>query len=93
MRFLSSLVLVVFIAFLSTPTIVSMIEESVDTTIFYSLSEEEQAHKDAKSVFKFEAGSMLFDLAQSVSGLILSENLSKHDNVSSSIFIPPPNQA
>lgn len=69
-----------------------MIEKSVDTTIFYSLSEEEQSHKEVKSILKLDINSDLIHFLQSDSSLILSENLSRHDNVSSSIFIPPPNQ-
>lgn len=70
----------------------SLIEDDNDTSIFYSFSEEEKAHKEIKAVFishiSFE------DLPQLSydSVLILSENLSNHDKIASKIFIPPPDQ-
>jgi len=82
-----------FITFLSTPTIVSLIKNGCDTTIFYSMSEEEQVHKEVKEV-KAELKFNNFDFAaisKMTSSLIISDNLLKHDNVSASIFSPPPN--
>lgn len=90
MKFAVKILLVVFITFLSTPTIVSLIERSTDTSYFYNTSEEEHAHKEIKAEFKFEPFFMALNLPLSSSSLILSENLSKHDNISSAIFIPPP---
>ena len=78
-----------FLLFLSTPTIVSVIEKSTDTSIFYSMTEEELTHKELPAELKNHH--LNFDFTYgSTSGLILFENLSKHDNVSSTIFIPPP---
>jgi len=92
MKIAVKLLLIIFIAFLSTPTIVSLIEQSTDTSYFYSASEEEQAHKEVKVQFKFDTTYELINLSGLKSSLILSENLSKHDKISSSIFIPPPEQ-
>ena len=90
MKYLAQIVLVLFVAFLSTPTIVSLIEKKTDVSIFYSLTEEE-IHKELKEV-KAEIKS--YDYPISTIALkksrIVSENLSKHDNVSSVIFSPPP---
>ena len=90
MKHLAQIVLVLFVAFLSTPTIVSFIEKKTDVSIFYSLAEEE-IHKELKEV-KAEIKS--YDYPISTIALkksrIVSENLSKHDNVSSVIFSPPP---
>jgi len=85
--------LLIFVVFLSTPTIVGLIEKSCDTSIFYSMSEEEHAHqKVIKAEVKSDICFTIAEIPQNTSSLILSENLSKHDNVSSSIFIPPPEQ-
>jgi hypothetical protein len=92
MKITVHILLFVFISFLLTPTIVSLIEKDSDTSIFYSFSEEEKAHKEIKAVFishiSFEDSPQL----SINSNLILSENLSEHDKIASSIFIPPPEQ-
>jgi len=92
MKFAARLVLVMFVLFISTPTIVSVIKKSVDTSYFYSMSEEEHAHKEIKADFH-EHTYHFVDLSGQTSSLILSENLSRHDNVSATIFIPPPERA
>lgn len=79
-----------FFIFLSTPTIVSLIEKNSDISFFYSSGEYDDVHKDVKLVFKLDTFSFLFFNQPKSSSIVLSENLSKHDNISSSIFIPPP---
>jgi len=90
MKYLAQIVLVLFVAFLSTPTIVSIIEKKTDVSIFYSLTEEE-IHKELKEV-KAEIKSYDYPITTIAlkKSRIVSENLSKHDNVSSVIFSPPP---
>ena len=44
MKFLVNIVLFIFITFLSTPTIVGLIDNKVDTSYFYSMCEEEENH-------------------------------------------------
>ena len=90
MKFTVKIVVFVFFIFLSTPTIVSLIEKNTDISFFYSSAELEDMHKDVKLEFKFDTFSFVFLKLPKKSSLILSENLSKHDNISSSIFIPPP---
>jgi len=92
MKILAQILLFVFITFLVTPTIVSVIAKSANMSVFYSFSEEEKAHKEIKVVFNFDLVSTPVNLSQLNSGLIHSENLSKHDKISSTIFIPPPKQ-
>jgi hypothetical protein len=55
------------------------------------MSEEELTHKDIKAEVKLPNFEFI-NLSGFTSSLILSENLSKHDNVSATIFIPPPEQ-
>jgi hypothetical protein len=90
MNIAAKLLLVLFIAFLSTPTIVSLIEKNTDTAYFFSTSEEEQVHKVIKTDLHLEVAYTLGVFLMPTSSLILSENLSKHDNIASAIFIPPP---
>jgi hypothetical protein len=87
------LVLLMFILFLSTPTIVSMIEKNCDTSVFFSMTEEELVHKEIKEV-KADLRLPHFELvlaSSSAAAIIISKNKLKHDNVTSSIFSPPPN--
>ena len=78
-----------FVLFLATPTIVSVVKKSSDTSIFFSMAEEEQPHQEIKAELKY-CSVNIFHFEKLVSSLIVYENLSKHDNVSSTIFIPPP---
>jgi len=92
MKLTAQLVLLFFIAFLVTPTIVSVIEKDVDLSLFYSFSEEEKTNKDIKAIFNIEVATTPDNIYPLNHSLILSENLSKHDIISSKIFIPPPEQ-
>ena len=91
MKVIARLLLFLFLTFLSTPTIVRMIEKSCDTSLIFSLSEEEHAKKEFK-VFDYDSGmeNLILLCIDNKSSLILSENLSKHDKIISSIFSPPP---
>lgn len=84
-----------FIAFLTTPTIVTLLEKDCDVSVFYKFSEEEHSHSKEVKVFAYTnmIASDFLILKISKSNLILSENLSKHDNVSAQIFSPPPDVA
>jgi hypothetical protein len=75
------------------PTIVSLIEKKVDTSIFYSFSEEELTHKDLKEI---KADFKLYDItfinfANNYSNPIFSKVHSKCIKPSVVIFSPPPN--
>ena len=89
---MARLLLFVFIAFLITPTIVSIIEKTTDISVFYSLSEEEKEIKEIKAIFNLDFFNEPVYLSKLNSSLIHSENLSKHDKIPSKIFIPPPEQ-
>jgi hypothetical protein len=92
MKFSATIFLFFFITFLSTPTIVSLIEKNCNTSIFYTMSEEEETHKELKVVFTTIPAYDYHIIPASKSSLIISENLSRHDNISSAIFIPPPDR-
>lgn len=92
MKVIAPILLFLFITFLITPTIVSVITKSADVSVFYSFSEEEKAHKEIKAIFNSDEVTALINLSRLDSLIIHSENLSKHDKISSKIFIPPPEQ-
>jgi hypothetical protein len=91
MKLTAHIFLFLFIAFLATPTIVTMVEKSCDTSMFFSGAEEESVQKEIK-VFAHHDGSQSGFLVgnNNKSGLIQYENLSKHDKITASIFSPPP---
>ncbi|QBZ98208.1 hypothetical protein [Flavobacterium sangjuense] len=91
MKFFARLILFVFVTFLSTPTVVTLIKKSSDTSIFYSFAEEEihKQIKEVKAEVKQQFDYPFLDL-QIKNTTIISENLSRHDNVASEIFSPPP---
>lgn len=94
MKLIARFFLILFIAFLSTPAIVKMIEKSTDTSVFFSVSEEEQLKKEVKKLVYFVAISTVFELKETIKKhLIIFENLSKCDNIFKKIFSPPPNFA
>ena len=93
MKFTALSILFLFVTFLITPTIVSVLEKNADTSIFYNLSEEEHSHKVFKEFCEIQTSNEMLNFQPFYSSLIISENLSKHDKVSCNIFIPPPNLA
>jgi hypothetical protein len=84
-----SILLFVFISFLSVPTIVTLIEKKVDVTAFYAFSEEE-IHKEIKAEFKHTYSFDFTDYNYVTKTKIFSENQSNLDLISREILIPPP---
>ena len=94
MKLVARLYLFLFIAFLTTPTIVTLIEDETDTSVFFNMSEEEQVKKEVKNFVYFDVTLVTFEFKKtSQKSLILVKNLIKHDPVSRKIFSPPPNLA
>lgn len=92
MKFLVRLTLLVFIFFLSAPTVISLIKENSNITSFYSLDDDE-LQKDCNEIVadinqNFDLSLRNFKNTFNIK--IISENLSRHDNVSEKIFSPPP---
>lgn len=92
MKLTAQILLFVFITFLITPTVVSVIQKNADMSVFYSFSEEEKAQKEIKAIFYCDAVCATVIHTDLNSGLIHSENLSRHNKITSKIFIPPPEQ-
>ncbi|MFA9190143.1 hypothetical protein AAGV28_02065 [Flavobacterium sp. FZUC8N2.13] len=92
MKLVARFFLFLFIVFLSTPTIISWIENSNDTPMFFSVSEDDNGKKEEKSIIFTEATPTNFKSKTTTIGcLIISKKISIHDNISRKIFSPPPN--
>lgn len=96
MKLAVKLVLFMFLTFIVTPTVVGLIKEEVDTSLIYSMSEEEQHNHSGKESKELKADFVFVDFmifskytAKSTS-LIISQHSLKYDSASSSIFSPPP---
>ncbi|WP_242410206.1 hypothetical protein [Flavobacterium sp. Root901] len=92
MKLIARILLFIFIAFLSTPTIVQAIKKG-STCVSFNFSEEE-VHKELKSVvhpliLEHEAPVPVYIEKKT----IVSENIVRLENISPSIFAPPPNVA
>ncbi|MBW1655326.1 hypothetical protein GSY47_08020 [Flavobacterium quisquiliarum] len=93
MKFVARILLFIFIAFLSTPTIVQAIKKGNSAAVSFSIAEEE-VHKELKNVM--HPSILEHEVIISVyieKKTIISENIVKLDNISPSIFAPPPNLA
>ena len=92
MKLITRLLLVFFISFLATPTIVLVIKKSTNMSMFYSFNEEElqKDFKELKADLSPNFEFTFVDLASTTYSKIISENLSRHDNVSEQIVTPPP---
>jgi len=92
MKLVARILLFIFIAFLSTPTIVAVIKKSTNATITINISEEEKSNKEIKAtVYAENSNNELVAPVFKESKIILSGNIVKLDNISPSIFAPPPN--
>lgn len=89
MKSVARILMILFITFLSTPTIVTLIEKNTDVSLFYSFSEEE-VHKEFKADLRQNFDYPFLDIEINNDTKIISENLLQHDKVSEEIFSPPP---
>ncbi|MBC5863372.1 hypothetical protein [Flavobacterium turcicum] len=92
MKSVAPILLFFFIAFLLTPTVVSLIENDADIHMFYSFSEEEiiKNFQEIKVDLKQNFDYPILVTESQLSSKIISENLSRHDTVLEKIFSPPP---
>jgi len=93
MKIFASIVLLLFVFFLIAPTIAVCLEKDKDKTSLCgnSSSSSEEIKHDKKDYTFYSFLEISFLVLKKGSGLIIFENLSKHDLISASIFIPPPN--
>ena len=92
MKLIARFILFIFVALLSTPTIVTLIEKNTDISMFYNFAEEEN-HKDIKEIkadLNLGFDYPFIELNSIRDSKIISKNLLRHDNIAEEIFIPPP---
>ena len=92
MKLIARFILFIFVAFLSTPTIVTLIEKNTDISMFYNFAEEEN-HKDIKEIkadLNLGFDYPFIELNSIRDSKIINKNLLRHDNIAEEIFIPPP---
>lgn len=91
MKIIVNIVLFLFLSFLASPTIVSLIEDEADMSMVYSLTEEEiqKEIKEVKVAPHCELRLSFFEPVRKALE-IKTANIDKHDSVSEEIFSPPP---
>ena len=94
MKLLVNIFLFIFITFLSTPTLVGMIDDKADTSYFYTMCEEEENHapfNEIKTVpiVNYSFFDFTFNKLEKLNVLI--EHDLSFDNLAHQIFSPPPN--
>lgn len=92
MKILVSIILFIFITFLSLPTIIGVLNSDVDFSTVYSMSEEEEFHKSIsiKEAIKTKKEVFLIFYKLKTSKNIIYENHIEYDDVLEVIFSPPP---
>jgi hypothetical protein len=93
MKSVVSVITFFFILFLSMPTIIALVEENTDIAWYYDNADEDESLKELKEIKAIEKQNFDFMIAffeVNSKSTIIFENLSRHDNVTSKIFSPPP---
>lgn len=94
MKLLISFIVFLFIAFLSIPTIVGMMDENADTSCFYSMCEEEEndvSYNDMNWIPLNPYTFLNVELEETHSISICKGLLLPYFNLAHQIFAPPPN--
>jgi hypothetical protein len=92
MKLITSILLLIFVTFLSTPTIITLIEKNTDVSLFYNFAEEEISKelKEIKADLRHHNEFIFVDLSYISNLKIISQNNILHVSVSEEIFSPPP---
>jgi hypothetical protein len=94
MKLLVNVFLFIFITFLSTPTLIGMIDKEADTSYFYNMCEEEENHapfNEIKSIPTIHYSYINFSSFEVNELNVLVEHDLSFDNLAHQIFSPPPN--
>jgi hypothetical protein len=95
MKLLVNIVLFIFITFLSTPTLIGMLDEEADTSYFYNMCEEEENHapfNEIKTVPTANDSVVHFAFGELTKfSVLIEQDLLSFDNLAHQIFSPPPN--
>ncbi|MFD2891294.1 hypothetical protein ACFS5J_04620 [Flavobacterium chuncheonense] len=87
------IVLILFLSFLATPTLLSSIDSDIDTSYFYNLAEEEENHVSFNEIKMLP---ILFSIPEALKFTFLKKdnfsicNVLKFTNWTNNIFLPPP---
>jgi len=92
MKAIVRLVLLLFVIFLSTPTIIGMIKKSCDTARVYSMSEEELSTKEVKAELRYDFALHIPFTIEETSAPVKGFQTNLVDSFSARILIPPPEQ-
>lgn len=93
MKIFAGFMMIFFMSFLSIPTLMVLIEKDAAVSLFYNLSPEEEIQKDLKEIkadISYQSVCPVLFVSPVSKSKIISENLSKHDNVAEEILLPPP---
>lgn len=96
MKLLVNIFLFIFITFLSTPTLIGMVDDEADTSYFYNMCEEEENHapfNEIKSVPITNYSFFNFSSHKLERLNVLVEHNLSFANLAHQIFSPPPNLA
>lgn len=92
MKLMSKIVLFIFVVFLATPTLVAAIDDSVDTSYFFNMSEEEShsSINEVKSIPTIYSIPLVIDFEglQKVQFSILNDR--KVNSIKPKVFLEPP---
>ena len=94
MKIAVNIFLFTFIVFLSTPTLISFVDDKTDTSCFFTLCEEEENHSPFNEVKILPtANHSLYDIViqNEVRFNFLMESKLSYYNLAHQIFSPPPN--
>jgi len=94
MKLIINIVLFLFITFLSTPTVVGMIDDDVDISCFYNLAEEEETNPTIQEVKVLPTSQytfLNFFTFEKLKFNVILNHLLSYDNLAHKIFSPPPN--
>jgi hypothetical protein len=96
MKIFASVLLLFFVLFLVAPTIVAYLEKDKDAVDFCEdCNTPSSSIEEVKHVIKYYTFNSFLEISffdfEKDSEIIVFENLSKHDLICATIFIPPPN--
>lgn len=93
MKFSSKIVLAIFILFIATPTFLATIDDSIDTSYFYNMSEEEN-HGTCNEIKFLSSNFSISFLEMNFDGLQKNKfsffNDVRLTSIAQNIFLPPP---
>lgn len=97
MKIKSALLLILFVAFLAAPTIITITTKDADVSNFFSLNEEENHVKTQQPIFEFQIQKDLSSIAtiqflkqKNIAGY---HDINHYNNVFLEISSPPPKPA